>query len=81
MWSAAPLRCNYWDEILSVLPGVSAVGCGWCRAFASPTVAGGGGAECSGTGIVEGANLPWSSLDVQLLRLYGAELRTHGVVG
>lgn len=49
------------------------MGCGWCCAHASAAVAGGGGAEASGAGNVEGANLSWTSLDAQLLWLYRAE--------
>lgn len=80
-WSAATLSSNYWEEMLGVLSGVPAVGCGWCCARASAAVAGGGGAESSGAGNVEGANLPWSSLDVQLLWLHKAQLRIRRVVG
>lgn len=77
--SAAPLSCNYWEEILNVL-SVPAVGCVWCCAHASAAVTGGGGSEPSGAGNVEGANLSWSSLDVQRLCVaLWAELRIRGV--
>lgn len=41
----------------------------------------GEGQSDQGLGTLEGADLPGSSLDVQLLSLYRAQLRTHGVVG
>lgn len=79
-WSAAPFSYNYWEEMLSVL-SVPAVGCGWCCAHASAAVTSGGGSEPSGAGNVEGANLSWSSLDVQRLCVaLWAELLIRGVV-